>query len=75
MLLGPNNDRSQDLIISRAIVETFNNPVLMEELRFRGGMALNKLRLPSHNQKGEDEVLLLMGNPSPTKIFTKELLR
>ena len=34
----------QDLIISRALVELFNDPFLVEQLRFRGGTALNKLR-------------------------------
>src|ERR1700722_14220789 len=33
----------QDLIISRAIVEIFSDPLLGEALRFRGGTALNKL--------------------------------
>jgi len=28
----------QDLIISRAIVELFSDPVLREQLRFRGGI-------------------------------------
>jgi hypothetical protein len=33
----------QDLIISRAIIEIFSDPLLSEALRFRGGTALNKL--------------------------------
>ena len=37
----------QDLIISRALVELFNDPFLVEQLRFRGGTALNKLHFPN----------------------------
>jgi hypothetical protein len=33
----------QDLIISRAIVDLFSDAFLREQLRFRGGTALNKL--------------------------------
>ena len=33
----------QDLIISRALTEIFNDASLREQLRFRGGTALNKL--------------------------------
>jgi predicted nucleotidyltransferase component of viral defense system len=35
----------QDLIISRALVEIFNHPLLSESLAFRGGTALFKLHL------------------------------
>ena len=42
----------QDLIISRAIVEIFNDVFLREELRFRGGTALNKLNLAGANCRG-----------------------
>jgi predicted nucleotidyltransferase component of viral defense system len=35
----------QDLIISRALVELFNRPLLAESLAFRGGTALFKLYL------------------------------
>ena len=37
----------QDLVISRAIVELFSDDFLREELRFRGGTALNKLHFPA----------------------------
>ena len=37
----------QDLIISRAIVALFSDPLLKQELRFRGGTALNKLHFPA----------------------------
>jgi hypothetical protein len=36
----------QDLILSRALVEIFQNPILAEHLAFRGGTALHKLFLP-----------------------------
>lgn len=44
----------QDLIISRAIVELFSDEVLAEELRFRGGTALNKLHFPTPLRYSED---------------------
>lgn len=44
----------QDLIISRALVELFRNPFLAEELRFRGGTALNKLHFPKPLRYSED---------------------
>ena len=36
----------QDLIISRALIELFGDPMLAQELRFRGGTALHKLHSP-----------------------------
>lgn len=44
----------QDLIISRAIVELFSDPVLADNLRFRGGTALNKLHFPQALRYSED---------------------
>lgn len=44
----------QDLIISRAIVDVFSDPFLNEQLRFRGGTALNKLHFPSPIRYSED---------------------
>jgi predicted nucleotidyltransferase component of viral defense system len=44
----------QDLIISRALVELFNDPFLRAELRFRGGTALNKLHFPKPLRYSED---------------------
>jgi Nucleotidyl transferase AbiEii toxin, Type IV TA system len=44
----------QNLIISRALVELFNDPFLREQLRFRGGTALNKLHLPKPLRYSED---------------------
>ena len=44
----------QDLIISRALVEIFGDPLLASELRFRGGTALNKLHFPEPLRYSED---------------------
>jgi predicted nucleotidyltransferase component of viral defense system len=44
----------QDLIIARAIVLLFGDPILCEELRFRGGTALNKLHFPKPLRYSED---------------------
>jgi hypothetical protein len=44
----------QDLIISRAIVALFSDPFLREQLRFRGGTALNKLHFPAPLRYSED---------------------
>lgn len=44
----------QDLIISRALVELFGDPFLAQELRFRGGTALNKLHFPRPLRYSED---------------------
>lgn len=44
----------QDLIISRALVELFGDPMLRTELRFRGGTALNKLHFPKPPRYSED---------------------
>lgn len=44
----------QDLIISRALVDIFNDDLLSTELRFRGGTALNKLHFPEPLRYSED---------------------
>jgi predicted nucleotidyltransferase component of viral defense system len=44
----------QDLIISRVLVELFNDTLLSEHLRFRGGTALNKLHFPKPLRYSED---------------------
>jgi hypothetical protein len=44
----------QDLIISRALVEIFSNPVLNDALAFRGGTALYKLHLRPAARYSED---------------------
>jgi hypothetical protein len=44
----------QDLVISRALVEIFKDSFLREQLRFRGGTALNKLHFPAPQRYSED---------------------
>ncbi|WFU13332.1 nucleotidyl transferase AbiEii/AbiGii toxin family protein (plasmid) [Rhizobium sp. CB3090] len=44
----------QDLIISRALINIFNDKMLGTELRFRGGTALNKLHFPKPLRYSED---------------------
>ena len=44
----------QDLVISRALIEIFSNPVLNEALAFRGGTALYKLHLKPPARYSED---------------------
>jgi predicted nucleotidyltransferase component of viral defense system len=44
----------QDLIITRALVEIFNDSFLKEQLRFRGGTALNKLHFAKPLRYSED---------------------
>lgn len=44
----------QDLVISRALVEIFSNPLLHEALAFRGGTALYKLHLTPPARYSED---------------------
>jgi predicted nucleotidyltransferase component of viral defense system len=56
----------QDLIISRAIVELFSDELLSEELRFRGGTALNKLHFPAALRYSED-IDLVRSTKGPIK--------
>jgi len=44
----------QDLILSRALVEIYNNPYLQKRLAFRGGTALHKLFLNPQSRYSED---------------------
>jgi predicted nucleotidyltransferase component of viral defense system len=44
----------QDLIIARALVALFSDPFLRDELRFRGGTALNKLHFAKPLRYSED---------------------
>lgn len=44
----------QDLVISRALVEIYSDDFLREELRFRGGTALNKIHFPEPFRYSED---------------------
>jgi predicted nucleotidyltransferase component of viral defense system len=54
----------QDLILSRAIVELFQDSVILENLAFRGGTALNKLHLMSAVRYSED-IDLVQVQPGP----------
>ena len=54
----------QDLIICRAIVEIFSDPLLNEELRFRGDTALNKLYFPAPLRYSDDiDLVRTSGGP------------
>src|SRR5580700_5582191 len=44
----------QDLVLSRALVEIYNNPYLQKNLAFRGGTALHKLFLSPPHRYSED---------------------
>lgn len=48
------NQVEQDLIISRALVDLYNDPYVSEALVFRGGTALNKLFLKPPSWYSED---------------------
>jgi predicted nucleotidyltransferase component of viral defense system len=52
--MGGDGQIEQDLIISRAIIDIFGDDYLREELRFRGGTALNKLHFPEALRYSED---------------------
>lgn len=67
----------QDLIISRALVDLYNNPHVQESLIFRGGTALNKLFLNPAARYSED-IDLVQKNPVPigqTIDTIKDILR
>ncbi|AGY58010.1 nucleotidyl transferase AbiEii/AbiGii toxin family protein [Gloeobacter kilaueensis] len=54
----------QDLIISRALVALFGDSFLAQQLRFRGGTALNKLHLPKPLRYSEDiDLVRTTGGP------------
>ncbi len=44
----------QDLIINRALIETYSDSLLNNQLRFRGGTALNRLHFPTPFRYSED---------------------
>jgi predicted nucleotidyltransferase component of viral defense system len=54
----------QDLILSRALVELFNQPKISDSLAFRGGTALNKLFLNPPARYSED-IDLVQQNSEP----------
>jgi predicted nucleotidyltransferase component of viral defense system len=53
----------QDIVISRVLVEIFNDEVLSNELAFRGGAALSKLFLGAHRYS--ENIDLVQINASP----------
>ena len=54
----------QDLVLSRALVEIFRDPLLSRELAFRGGTALHKLFLPTPARYSED-IDIVQVSPGP----------
>ncbi len=60
----PKNDQvEQDLIICRALVEIFRQPVAAENLAFRGGTALYKLHMPP--VRYSEDIDLVQVHPGP----------
>ena len=64
----------QDLIISRALVEMFSDPLLAEALAFRGGTALYKLYLSPPARYSED-IDLVQVAPGPAGSLMEALRR
>ncbi len=61
----PSNEQvEQDLVLSKALVLMFRNPVVSEQATFRGGTALHKLFLPSPGRYSED-IDLVQCEPGP----------
>jgi len=60
----------QDLVLSRALVSLFQNPVIQESLAFRGGTALNKLYCDSSARYSEDIDLVYIKNAPMGKVMT-----
>ncbi len=59
-----NRQIEQDLIISRAMCDIFNEPVLAERVAFRGGTAIHKLLFPRPLRYSED-IDLVQTHPEP----------
>ena len=62
----------QDLIISRALVDIFNNEFLSRSLAFRGGTALHKLFILPQPRYSED-IDLVQIRPEPIKETVRQL--
>lgn len=62
----------QDLIICRALVEMFNNPVLRDQVAFRGGTALGKLYFQPQTRYSED-IDLVQVEKGPIKQIIDEV--
>ncbi len=59
----------QDLVLSRALVEIYNNPYLKESLAFRGGTALHKLFLRLQPRYSEDIDLVQISSEPIGKVL------
>jgi predicted nucleotidyltransferase component of viral defense system len=53
----------QDLVICRALVEIFSQPLLAEQLAFRGGTALYKLHLPPARYSEDIDLVQVAAGP------------
>jgi len=53
----------QDLIISRALIEIFSSPILVENLAFRGGTALYKLHLSPARYSEDIDLVQIKASP------------
>jgi len=62
----------QDLVISRALVELYSNPLLAESLAFRGGTALNKMYLDPPVRYSED-IDLVQKESGPIGEISREI--
>jgi len=60
----------QDLVISKALVDIFSEPVLREALAFRGGTALYKLFLKPPLRYSEDIDLVQIRAGPATPLFS-----
>jgi predicted nucleotidyltransferase component of viral defense system len=63
-----NEQIEQDLIISRALVDLYNDPHTKEALVFRGGTALNKLFINPPARYSED-IDFVQKNPGPMMLL------
>ncbi len=61
-----------DLVLSRAICELYNHPVIHKELAFRGGTALHKLFFPQSGRFSEDLDFVQM-QPGPIGTITNAI--
>lgn len=56
------SDVEQDLVISRAIVDPYSDPVIKEQTAFRGGTALHKIVLAPATRYSDDIDLVFLRN-------------
>ena len=62
----------QDLLISRSLIDLYNNPKVKESMAFRGGTALQKLHLQPGSRYSEDIDLVQIRN-EPIGIIINEI--